>query len=205
MRPILAVVPCLALLAPPLRAQLATFDDLPGCTPGNVVGSAVPNGYAGLNWSGAAVRDGTALTGGQRNGVVSAPCIAYSESGMAEVSSATPFTFNGGWFTSGGSSGLALFLNGRRGNEVVFQQLLFMTTAEARRVDVRWTDLTRLSLSSGGSEVLPQFVMDDLRFNDAAASTLVPEPRGVALLAAGLLAMAGTAARRRARPAPRPG
>ena len=199
MRPILAVVPFLTLVAVPLPAQLATFDDVPGCTPGNVAGTAVPDGYLGLTWSGATVRDGTALTGGPRNGVVSAPCIGHSESGTAEVTSATPFTFNGGWFASAGSSGLALFLSGLRGSEVVFQHVLFMSTTEARAVDVRWTDLTRVRLSSGGSEALPQFVMDDLRFNDAAAPTLAPEPRGLALLAAGLLAVAGTAARRRSR------
>lgn len=198
MRPIVAVVPLLALLAAPLRAQVATFDDLAGCTPGNVVGTAVPDGYLGLNWTGAQVRDGTALTGGQRNGVVSAPCIAYMSGATVEVSLATPFTFNGGWFASAGSSSLALFLTGLRGDAVVFQELLFLSTIEARPVEVRWTDLTRLRLASGGSEVLPQFVMDDLRFNDAAAPTIVPEPRGAFLLAGGLLALLGIAARRRA-------
>lgn len=198
MRPIVAVVPLLALLAAPLRAQVATFDDLAGCTPGNVVGTAVPDGYLGLSWTGALVRDGTALTGGQRNGVVSAPCMAYSMSGSAEVSSATPFIFNGGAFTSSASIGLALFLQGLRGNELVFQQLIYMSPTQPNPVELRWTGLTRLRLASGGSEAQPQFVMDDLRFNDAAAPTVVPEPQGAVLLAGGLLALLGIAARRRA-------
>ncbi|MGZ8468979.1 MAG: hypothetical protein ACXW61_05885 [Gemmatirosa sp.] len=198
MRPILAVVPSLALLAAPLHAQVATFDDLGGCTPGNVVGTAVPNGYLGLSWTGAVVRDGTALTAGQRNGVVSAPCMAYSMSGSAEVTSPSPFTFNGGAFTSSASIGLALFLQGLRGNELVFQQLIFMNPAGPRVVDLRWTGLTRLRLASAGSEAQPQFVMDDLRFNDAAAPTVVPEPHGAFLLAGGLLALLGISARRRA-------
>ena len=198
MRPILAVVPILVLLAAPLDAQVATFDDLAGCTPGNVVGTPVPNGYLGLSWTGPLVRDGTALTSGQRNGVVSAPCMAYSMSGSAEVSSATPFVFNGGAFTSAASIGLALFLQGRRGNELVFQQLVFMSPTQPTLVELRWTGLTQLRLASGGSEGQPQFVMDDLRFNDAAAPTVVPEPRGAFLLAGGLLALLGVSARRRA-------
>ena len=128
--------------ASPLPAQLASFDELAGCISGNVSGAPIPPGYAGLAWTGVDVRDGTSLTGGPRNGVVSAPCIGYVASGEAQISGATPFTFDGGWFASGGSSGLALFVTGYRNGTLAFSTMLFLSTAEARALDVRWTELT---------------------------------------------------------------
>jgi hypothetical protein len=186
--------PLLIAAASPLPAQLASFDELAGCTSGSVAGALVPDGYAGLSWTGVDVRDGTALTGGPRNGVVSAPCIGYVESGQAEISGATPFTFDGGWFASGGASGLALFVTGYRNGTLAFSTILFLSTAETRALDLRWTELTSVRLASGGSEVRPQFVMDDLRFN--GATSVVPEPATVWLLALGLAGVAVVTRRR---------
>lgn len=68
-----------------VQAQLATFDDLPGCTTDNTSGSLIANGYQGFNWSNFYVADGpntaVAVGGpGYAAGTITPRCISLNAS-----------------------------------------------------------------------------------------------------------------------------
>jgi hypothetical protein len=188
--------------AAPAHAQLATFDDLPGCTPSNTGGSPIANGYAGFNWDNFYVADGpntaTAQGGpGYANGTVTQRCIALNGFGASSMISASPFTFNGGYFTAAFNNGLVVNITGRNGATVLFSQMLTLSTAAPQLLNVAWDNLTSVTFASGDGLPGSQFVFDNFRFNNTADPTITPEPASMTLLATGLFGIAAVARRRK--------
>lgn len=199
---LLAATIALAAASMPAHAQLATFDDLPGCTPDNTGGSAIANGYAGFNWTNFYVADGpnTAVAQGgpgYANGTVTPRCIALNGFGASSMISASPFTFNGGYFTAAFTDGLTVNITGLNGSTTLFSQMLTLNTAGPQLLNVAWDNLTSVTFSSGDGQPGSQFVFDNFRFNNTADPTITPEPASLTLLATGLLGIAGAARRRR--------
>lgn len=186
------------------QAQLATFDDLVGCVPGNTGGSAIANGYQGFNWTNFFVADGpnTAVAQGgpgYATGTVTQRCIALNGFGAAsELSSNVDFLFNGGFFTSAFSNSLSVSIRAfDAGNTEIFSQLLNLNTAGPQLLNVAWGGVRRVSFASGDGAPGSQFVFDNFRFNNTVDPRIVPEPSTYAMMVVGLIGVAGAARRRR--------
>lgn len=199
---ILITALAMAVAASPAQAQLATFDDLPGCTPANTGGTLIPNGYAGFNWDNFYVADGpnTAVAqggAGYANGTVTPRCIALNGFGGSSMISAAPFTFNGGYFTAAFTNGLTVNISGYNGATLLFSQMLTLNTSGPQLLNVDWDNLTSVTFASGDGQPGSQFVFDNFRFNNTPDPTITPEPASMTLLATGLLGIGVVVRRRR--------
>jgi hypothetical protein len=197
----------LTLTASPALGQLATFDDLAQCTTAYETNSvvAVPNGYAGFDWSNFYVGHGaqTAVRvegPGYATGTVTDPCMALNGFGYpAEVTSATPFIFNGGFFTAAFLDGLFLSVMGFSGATQLFATTMTLSTAGPQLMDVVWEGVDRVRFESGTGSPGSQFVFDNFRFNNTPdpAIPAVPEPVSLLLLGTGLVGVAAVRRKRR--------
>jgi len=202
----LAVALALVTGAAQASAQLATFDDLAGCTPDNYYGVLVDNGYSGFNWSNFYVTDGLAAATthggpGYNNGAITRPCVALNGFGAAsEITSSTAFTFNGGYFTAAYQDGLSVMISGFSGTTQVFSQMLSLNTGGPLLWNVNWTGVDRVRFESGDGQPGSQFVFDNFRFNntpDPSIPTVTPEPASLLLLGTGLAGVVARRGRRR--------
>jgi hypothetical protein len=166
-----------ATLAATASAAVVTFDDLPG---ENV---AVPDGYGGINWGGNWTYYGSVqppyTPHSPRNRV-------YDRASEGIFSFVTPDqTFDGAWFAGMDSTTVQfrLYDNG----------VLVASSA------VLGTSATPVFLASGYAGTVDEvrvfsnapdfFVMDDVTYGTAQAA--VPEPSSLAMLAGGLVLLAG--------------
>ncbi len=185
-----------------VSAQFAGFDCVSGPFTGSV---AIADGYAGFSWDnfytvdGAAASDFFVLAPGYANGVVSAPCVALNGyGGDASITSATPFTFNGGFFTAAFYEDLTLDITAFSGSNQVFQTAMILNTSTPQELSVTWDGIDRIEFASGDGNLGSQFVFDNFRFNGATdpSTSTVPEPATMTLLATGLAGLAATRRRR---------
>jgi hypothetical protein len=131
-------------------------------------------------------------------GTVSLPCMAINSLGApAEVTSATPFTYNGGYFTAGSQNGLSLRITGLFGMTTLFTQTLTLSTAGPQLFDVNWTGVNRVLFEPGTGAFGDGVIFDNLRFNNAPDPSITPEPSTWALVTTGLMFLGCVARRRR--------
>lgn len=186
------------------QAQLATFDDLPGCIPSNTGGTLIGNGYSGFNWNNFYVADGpntaTAQGGpGYANGTITQRCIALNGFGNpSELTANSDFTFNGGFFTAAFSNSLSVLITGfDAGNTQLFSQTLLLDTTGPQLLNVNWAGLRRVRFESGNNQPGSQFVFDNFRFNNTPDPSIpVPEPGALLLLGSGLVGLVAVRRRR---------
>lgn len=192
----------MAAAATPASAQVATFDDL-----GNAE-TPVPAGYAvpGLVWSNWYNINAAADVGRGADGcIVSGTNCAFNGFGStASVTSATPFTFNTGyfmgWYNSfvGGFGGpVSLTVNGYLGATLLGTRTVDLDPAAAQPYVFDYAGVDRVDFITNGGQGGTWYLADDLAFN--AAVTVTPEPASVVLLASGLVGVFGIVRRRRRR------
>lgn len=206
----------MTLGARPAIATVLTFDDL--SNPG-YEGATIADGYGGLSWNnftylnGAAEKTYGAGVSGYSNGLVSGDDVALNTGGgLAGVTSATPFEFNGGDFTAAWNNGLKITITGYFDGAQVDQTTFTVSTHSPTLVTLGWSDLTSVTFaSSGGTNAGyrgwgEEFAMDDMEFTPSQdppphTDPTLPAPEPAAwvmmILGAGLV---GGMLRRRARP-----
>lgn len=189
MRKYLATTFCLIGLlvsAAHARAEVINFDDLSD----GGYGTAIPNGYHGLNWTNFYVMNtaaNEALFGpsGYSDGTVSAPNVAFNGGGLEAIVSDNSFTFNSGYFTAAWNNGLTITVDGYLGGNLVDTTSFVVNTTGPTLETFNWTVDTLDFTSSGGTNAGyhgagTQFALDNLTINEVAP---VPEPAAVLLLA----------------------
>ena len=170
--------------------------------------AAIPDGYAGFNWTGWGTCSDTFGTPGSVAGTVSGAIAAYNfHGGNTTVTSGSPFNFirmylNPAWLTD-----LDITIVGTLGGNQVFTRTLLglnaTTSGQWYQFGYNVDELSFTSVAGGstfksafpslyGGYVGTEFVMDDFTFTHS------PEPSTVVLLATGLLGL-GLYHRRRKR------
>jgi hypothetical protein len=137
------------------------FDDL-------IVANSVlelPSGYGGLNWRNWVVTHRESYGGeGYVNNVMSGEYVAYNSSGHpASVFSDKPFDFVGGYFSVAWSDaeGEILLFEGRRGDELVFEDEIELSAISPVYFDANYSSITSLKISALHYW---QFVADNISF-----------------------------------------
>jgi hypothetical protein len=180
------------------RADLAAFDSLSGDF------LPIPAGYEGFTWSdnfyylNALGRTNS----GYYAGMVSSPNVASNRLGYdVDVMAATPFVFNGAYFTGVWNDGLSIDIGGWLGGSEVYSTTVVVDSTASTWVGLDWTNVDKLTFHSYGgthnddySGAGVHFAMDNFTFNEPVAAVPVP---GAALLGAIGLSLAGWRLRRR--------
>lgn len=180
-----------------LSAQVAaapltiTFDDL---VP-DPYGTLVANGYAGLDWSNFAVLRGAGayLGSSYEHAVVSPANTAFNGWGQPASFSSRSATFSliSLYVTKAWNDGVTHFA-GYAGDTLLYALDVNTTMAGPTLVNFSgWDQLTRVVISDGDGSA--QSALDNITIN------AVPEPATYAMLAGGLLLLAGVQRRQRQR------
>ena len=190
---------CMALPAAAAAQTVLTFEDIGG-------GLSIPAPYNGLTFSSFLANfPGSKPPGGYANGITSGQRYVFSLTGATPtITSATPFTLNGGYFTAGWLDGLQLRVVGSLGAAQLYDATFSLNTSAPTYLDLDYAGIDRVAFTTTGGTPVPgftnttsrQFAIDDLAINGPTSS--VPEPGTYALLATGLIAI-GAVARRRSR------
>jgi hypothetical protein len=202
-----AVLPALVLTlvaaaSSPASGQVVTFDDLgAGETP--VPGAYAVPGLAWTNWSG--LKADTDVGRGAADCLVSGTNCAYNLYGTgASITSATPFTFNSGYFMgwfngfAGGFGGpVSLTVNGYFGAALLESQTVELNPHAAQLYTFDYAGVDRVDFITNGDQGETWYLADDLAFNGV---TVTPEPASIVLLASGLVGVFGIVRRKRIRP-----
>lgn len=199
-----AGVVALAAAAPlQARAQLLTFDDVAIDASG--YRGNLPSPYHGFTFASEGSDLGVILSTasiiapgtGYQFGVVSPSNVFYSLFG-ARITSATPFTFDDGYFASAFRSGATVTASGWLGGVQQFSTSFTVDMTGPTFRSFGWSniDQVRILISGGTGQGTSYLVADNLRFNGATTS-VVPEPTTVTLMGLGLTGMAVVARRRK--------
>ena len=175
----------LLLLPVCANATVLTFDDI-----GTSAYGTIPDGYGGFNWSksfsdgvfyyvNVPLEIGNLTDSGLFNGVVSGDCVAlptpYVYKGKGWLSSVTPFTFNGAYFTAVWRDGLNVKVDGYLNDVLAYSTTVIVNTTGPMWCEFNYANIDELRFSaSGGTQHegykynYTQFVIDNF--------TYIPEP-----------------------------
>lgn len=186
-------------IAGPASGAVLTFEGL--STEGIYNSALVPQGYGGLDWSKICVMNSTeADLSGFTNGVVSADNVAFNSFGRpAEISSTTPFNFEGVYLTGLWNNNLKIDVTGYRGTQKVYASTVVVDVYTPRWFEFDYLEIDRLVFKSyGGAPAYGgrgnNFVMDDFTFSRTLPT---PEPSTFVLLGLGLAGIAVLKKRKR--------
>jgi len=176
----------LSFAASTASAQLITFDDLTD----NGVGTAINNGYAGLDWDNFKVIDTNTKDfppSGFVNGIVSGHNIAYNDlANSATISSSTGFNLVDAYFTGAWNNGLQIDVFASSATDF-FSTSFTVDSNGPKDIIFNWNNITSVTFSSSGGTDAgfplsdPQFVMDNL-----TVTSTVPEPDAWFLMMIGI-------------------
>ncbi|MFA4993776.1 MAG: hypothetical protein WC521_00505 [Bdellovibrionales bacterium] len=196
----------MTLLAVPASAALYTFDDIATNTTPDPDGysylAAIPNGYAGLNWTNFLVEDITVKTvGGLANGAESYNNVALNAYGTSaqSVTATTPFTLTSGYFMAAWNEGLELNIIGMLGGVEKYNATLILSTVDSYNFILNMANIdTLLFSSSGGNPVFQLTVGKGTQFGfDNLVISAVPLPAALPLFAGAMMVLGGVKARKR--------
>jgi hypothetical protein len=146
------------------------FDDLPDM-------SAVPPGYAGLNWSGFDVLSELDpwFGAGYENGLVSPANVAFNPGGCnAGISAGTPFNLVSAYLTAGVTT-MSVEVVGYVSNYLAYDQSYALSETAPTLVTFNFLGVTRVSFIP---EPMTQFVMDNLTVSGNNLPQLPPPSAG---------------------------
>jgi hypothetical protein len=195
----------------PAVALTITFDDLTDTSLG-FGGTAIANGYQGLNWTNWSVLNTalfatnflSGLPSGALPGTVSPPNVAYNPTGGEAIfSSSTPFTFNSADLTALWNDNLQVTVTGLL-DGVTKDTITLSPSATAATLETfNWANINEVDLlASGGTQHVgysgagTQVVLDNLTITTSQVAT--PEPSTLAILGAGLAGLGVLRRRRKA-------
>jgi autotransporter-associated beta strand protein len=151
-------------------AATLTFDDLPASN-----GTAIPNGYGGLNWTNFCYLNALTFApspSGYLNGIVSPPNVAYNVAGQQATISGSPFTFNSAYFTGAWNNGLDIQVTGYLGGVQVDTASFIVNTTGPTLETFNWQNVDTLTFTSSGGTQAPGvaaggtfFAMDNFTFS----------------------------------------
>lgn len=163
-------------------ASVITFDNLPGN------GGMIPDGYAGLKWFNFDYTNVMDSASGavDRNGMISAPDVAYSVLGaqVPSFTSTKPFTLVGGWFTSAFSDHMSLQVTGLLNGVTKDSVSLALNDSEPLHVMFNWSGIDQVEFLIGPAPAGVGFILDNLAIT--GVSPQAPEPASLLLLGSGL-------------------
>lgn len=181
-RNLLLVTACLLMVAPAGFAGVITFSNLSD-------GIAVPNGYAGMDWSNFYVMNAVPPPGNPfaSAGIATMPLsFAVNKPGTtASFGSSTDFTFTSAWLGTEWTNRLALDIVGLNdtGN-VVDRKLVMLTDGSPLHVIFDWKGIDQVQfipIGAATSNGSLQFAVTEIAIGSPA-----PEPATLFLLAPGL-------------------
>jgi hypothetical protein len=179
-RKILLLTACLVMASSGSFASVITFNSLTGN------GSAIPDGYAGLNWNNFYLMNVAPPPVG-----AATVSYAYNQGGTAaSVSSTSDFNLASAWLGTEWNNHLAVEVVGLADGKVVDHTIVALIEGAPQQVNFNWTgiDQVRFSPMGAASTTGPlQFGVSELVINPVAAT---PEPATLLLLtpALGLVA-----------------
>ena len=167
----------LLVTALPGLSATITFDDLPAPAIG---GTAIPNGYAGLNWQNMFYVDGDNNNfnpSGYQNGRVSPPNVgAMSNDSIGEFSlvSGALFSFNSAWLAAAWQDGLTIQVKGYRLGILLYEKTVVVNTLGPMlfHFDFCGIDALRFDTIAGIPNPITgdggrHFVIDDMTINES--------------------------------------
>jgi hypothetical protein len=191
---------------PAARADLISFDDLPGSN------GAITNGYMGYNWSNFryvnTVTDPISANSGYANAAVSGQVVAQGTGGSPNtISSAAPFILNSGYFTAAFVDGMTINVVGTLNGATVLNTSFTVNTTGPTLESFGGVMVDTVTFTAWGGTPHPgypaygeQFALDNLNTTGSVQSAAqTPEPASLTLF--GLAAVCtGAYAWRRRRP-----
>ncbi len=191
---VFAMMVVLVLGVNQIDAAILSFDDIG--TPGD--GSdPIPDGYGGFDWS-KSVDDGIfyyinillepPTDSGLLNGAVSGDFVAlptpYVHEGKGWLSSITPFTFNGAYFTAIWRDGLNIQVDGFLEDGLIYSTTVVANTTGPTWFDFNYVDIDEIRFASSGGTHHEGYEYDNTQFV-IDNFTYTPEPSSLLFLTLG--------------------
>jgi hypothetical protein len=181
----------------PVAATTITFDDLSD----NGLGTAIANGYQGLNWTNWFVLNTPAFTplvgpNGAAAGTITPPNIAFNGFGDLAIFSDNVFTLNSADFTAFWRDSLQVTVVGKL-NGITTNSIIFGVSATAPTLEIfNWAGINEVDVSATGGIHHAGYLGDGTEVAMDNLTITAPEPSTLAIFAAALAGL-GLARRRR--------